>query len=246
MSHLLKKAGLDVSLPTNYRPISNLSFLSKLLERVIYKQTTDYLIEHKLFPEFQSAYRRDHSTETAVLKVFSDIIDAIEEGQLALLSLLDLSAAFDTVDRSIMREWLERSYGVGDSSLRWFESYLTGRSQSIHLGDESTVARLMTYGVPQGSVLGPLLFTLYTGDVGLIMHAHGLLHHCYADDTHLYFFCKPSDADALKDWIIKCIGDVAEWMASNRLKLNPAKSEFFMVCDSTSLASDRPQSIPAG
>ena len=128
LSPLLKKAGLDVSLPTNYRPISNLYFLSKLLERVIYKQTTDYLIEHKLFPEFQSAYRRVHSTETAVLKVFSDIIDAIEKGQLALLSLLDLSAAFDTVDHFIMRERLERSYGVGGSSLRWFESYLTGRS----------------------------------------------------------------------------------------------------------------------
>ena len=102
VSHLLKKAGLDVSLPTNYRPISNLSFLSKLLERVICKQTTDYLIEHKLL-EIQSAYRRGHSTETAVLKVFSDIIDAIKKGQLSLLSLLDLSAAFDTVDHSIMR-----------------------------------------------------------------------------------------------------------------------------------------------
>ena len=111
-----------------------------------------------------------------MLKVFSDIIDAIEKGQLDLLSLLDLSAAFDTGDQSILRERLERSCGVGGSSLRWFESYLTGRSQSIHLGDESTVARLMTYEVPQGSVLGSLLFTLYTGDVGLVMHAHGLLH----------------------------------------------------------------------
>ena len=122
-----------------------------------------------------------------MLKVFSEIIGAIEKGQLPLLSLLDLSAAFDTVDHSIMRERLERSYGVGGSSLRWFESYLTGRSQSIHLGDESTVARLMTFGGPQGSVLGPLLFNLYTGDVGIIMHVHGLLHHCYADDTQLYF-----------------------------------------------------------
>ena len=119
-----------------------------------------------------------------MLKVFSDIIDAIEKGQLALLSLLDLSAAFYTVDHSIMREGLERSYGVGGSSLRLFESYLTGRSQSIHLGDESTVTRLMTCEVPQGSVLGPLLFTLYPGDVGLIMHAHGLYCITVTPTTH--------------------------------------------------------------
>ena len=134
-----------------------------------------------------------------MLKIFSDIIDAIEKGQLALLCLLDLSAAFDTVDHSIMCARLERSYGVGGSSLHWFESYLCDRSQSIHLGDESTVARLVTYGVPQGFVLGALLFTLYiTGDVELIMQAHGLLHHCYTDDTQLYFFCKQSDVAALK------------------------------------------------
>ena len=131
MSPLLKKSGLDESVPTNYRPVSNLTFLSKLLERVVHRQTIDYLLKHKLLPEFQSAsrrhkllpefqsaYRRGHSTETAVLKVFSDIIEAMDKGDLAMLSLLDLSTALDTVDRPILSERLERSFGVNDASLR--------------------------------------------------------------------------------------------------------------------------------
>ena len=112
MSPLLRKADLDDRISTNYRSISNLFFFSKLLERVVYRQTKNYLLKHKLLPKFQSAYRRGYSTETAMLKVFSDIIDVIEKGQFILLSLLDLLAAFDTVDHSIMGEQLEGSFGI--------------------------------------------------------------------------------------------------------------------------------------
>ena len=109
VSPLLKTSVLDKSVPANYRPVSNLTFLSKLLERALHRQIIDYLLKHKLLPEFQSAYRRSYWTETAVLKVFSDTIDAIDKGHLALLSLLDLLDAFDTVDHSILSERLERS-----------------------------------------------------------------------------------------------------------------------------------------
>ena len=101
ISHLLKKAGLDEAVPS-FRPVSNLPFLSKFLERVVHRQLAGDLGSNKLLPEFQSAYRHGHSTETAVLKVFSDIVDAIDMGKLALILLLDLSAAFDTVDHKIL------------------------------------------------------------------------------------------------------------------------------------------------
>ena len=223
---LLKKAGAEESSPANFRPVSNLTFVSKVLERIANHQLTKYLSESRLLPRFQSAYRRGHSTETALLKVFSDVVNAIDSGQLALLSLLDMSAAFDTVDHDILIQRLSRSFGIKDRALSWLESYITGRTQSVHLAGEETPPRRVTSGVPQGSVLGPLLFVLYTADVEKIIQAHGLLHHCYADDTQLYFFCKPSQSAELKHRVTLCISGISEWMSSNRLKLNPSKTEF--------------------
>src|SRR6218665_2486260 len=152
------------------------------------KQSTEYLSGNRLLPRFQSAYRRGHSTETALLKVFSDVVNAIDSGQLALLSLLDMSAAFDTIDHYILMQRLSLSFGIKDRALSWLESNIKGRTQSVHLSRDETSPRLVTCGVPQGSVLGPLLFVLYTADLERIIETHGLLHHCYADDTQLYFF----------------------------------------------------------
>ena len=125
---LLKKADLDPDEAKSYRPISNLSVVSKLLERLVARQLLDYLTAEKLLPDRQSAYRAHHSTETAMLRVLSDILSAIDKGDLAVLALLDLSAAFDTVDHKTLLRRLETSYGLGGSVLRWFRSYLTGRT----------------------------------------------------------------------------------------------------------------------
>ena len=108
----------------------------------------------------------------------------------------------------------------------WFDSYLTDRSQSVHLAEDTTEPRTILCGATQGSVLGPLLFTMYTADIGLIIKAHGLLHHCYADDTQLYLYCHPAECSSLKSRVLLCIDFISNWMASNRLKLNPSKSEF--------------------
>ena len=125
---ILKKADLDSSDPKSYRPISNLSVLSKLLERLVSKQLVAYLFENDLLQDLQSAYRSNHSTETAVLKVLSDILLALDSGKLALLSLLDLSAAFDIVDHDTLLQRLQMSYGLGGNIIARFTSYLTGRS----------------------------------------------------------------------------------------------------------------------
>ena len=137
-----------------------------------------------------------------------------------------MSAAFDTVDHDILIQRLSASFGIKDRALSWLESYIKGRTQSVHFSGEETPPRLVTCGVPQGSVLGPLLFVLHTADVERIIKAHGLLHHCYADDTQLYFFCEPSQTAELKQRVLLCIQSISQWMASNRLKLNPSKSEF--------------------
>ena len=161
ISPLLKKAGLDEPAPDNFRPVSNLSFLLKLLERLVHRQLAGYLDSNKLLPEFQSAYRHGHSTETAVLKVFSDIVDAIDMGKLALITLLDLSAAFDTVNHSILEKRLSRSFGIVGTALAWITSYLSERSQSVLLAGNTTLPRTICYGVPQGSVYDHY-YLLYT------------------------------------------------------------------------------------
>ena len=116
---LLKKAGLNESSSLSYRPVSNLPFLSKVFERIVNRQLIGYFNEFHLFPDAQSAYRRCHSTETPVLKVFSDIVDAIANGKIALLSLFDLTAAFDTVDHDSLLRRLEVTYVFNGAVLHW-------------------------------------------------------------------------------------------------------------------------------
>ena len=129
---------------------------------------------------------------TAVLKVLSDILLAIDAGDLSALVLLDLSAAFDTVDHDILLQRLKTSYGLSGMVLEWFRSYLVGRHQYVRIGSLASTLMLILCGVAQGSVLGPIPFLLYTADLILLAQDHGLRPHLYADDTQVYGFCRPS------------------------------------------------------
>jgi len=146
---LLKKPGSDVDATENYRPVSNLPVLSKTLERAVSQQMESYLSAAGLLPRHQSAYRKGHSTETALVKVCSDLIGMMDSGEQALLALLDLSSAFDTVNHDILLTRLSRSFGVRGDILSWMRSYLSGRTCTVRIGGTESSSRGMLCGVPQ-------------------------------------------------------------------------------------------------
>ena len=150
---LLKKPNLDRNLLKNYRPVSNLSFLSKLIEKVAAKQLNNYIDSKGLSNVNQSAYRRLHSTESALLKIQNDIAASLDSGKAVALTLLDLSAAFDTIDHDILFNSLRDWFGVDGTVLRWIRSYLSNRKQKVKLGNSFSDVFSLPYGVPQGSVL---------------------------------------------------------------------------------------------
>jgi len=187
---LLKKSWLDASELKNYRPVSNLPFIFKLLEKVVQLRIQALFDSNGLMPVMQSVYRRFHSTETAVTKVFNDLLRAEDGGQLSAQCVLDLTAAFDTVDHELLLLRLERQFGLRGIVLDCFRSYLSGRSFCVVLNGRTSSIIYIICSVPQGSVLGPLLFIAYTADLTTIAEKHSI---CIADvgfrrllKTHLF------------------------------------------------------------
>jgi hypothetical protein len=226
---------LDKETLKNYRPVSNLSFLSKLTERAVAAQLADHMNSNNLHVPVQSAYRPLHSTEMALLKVVNDILLAIDRGNGVIVVLLDLSAAFDTIDHDLLINRLAERIGITGRALDWFRSYLTERFQSIHIQGKSSKPILLIFGVPQGSVLGPVKFTIYQGPVFEIAELHGVSSHLYADDTQLYFafdLNSPSDFETAIGKVKNCIDDIMTWMSQNKLKLNDDKTEFLVLSSS--------------
>ena len=233
---LLKKPGSDVADMGNYRPVSNLSFMSKLIERAVASQLNNYLTSNGSLPRFQSAYRKGHSTETAMLRVWSDILEAADRRHVMLLGLLDLSAAFDCVDHSILLQRLRLSVGLTDTALDWIESFLSDRTQQIAFNGQLSTTRPVLFGVPQGSVLGPLLYVLYTADLAKVVSRHGLDMHLYADDIQVYVSTTVDGATAAVDRFARCLFDIEAWLRASRLRLNPAKTQVMWLGSSQLLA----------
>ena len=237
---LLKKDDLDPEVLKNYRPVSNLSFLSKVLERVVAARLTTYMTINQLHEPMQSAYRACHSTETALVRVQNDILRTLDQGGAAILVLLDLSAAFDTIDHSILLSRMESVLGVRGSALQWFKLYLLGRKQRIKINDDFSENQEILWSVPQGSVLGALLFLIYIIPLAQLIRSYGLNNHGYADDTQLCLsFKKTSDNAIVKSEILnleKCLCDISVWMSQNKLKLNNDKTEIILFGSKKHLA----------
>ena len=220
---LLKKPELDHNILKNYRPVSNLSFLSKILEKIVASQLHDHLAKHELYTKCQSAYRAYHSTETALLRLNNDIMLALNNKKDVVLIMLDLSAAFDTIDHDVLLKRLEYRFGVTGVALAWFRSYLSNRSQNVKVNHTKSSTSILKYGVPQGSVLGPILFTLYTAPLEDVIRKHDLDYTMYADDSGIYTICnRPADILPTAE---QCVDDIRSWMKTNMLVLNDDKTE---------------------
>ena len=195
---LIKKASLPVEDLKNYHPVSGLSFISKLMEHVVAKQLIDHIHPHGLDNSYQTAYKPGHSTETALLSIKNDIHLSLSRDEATALVLLDLSAAFDMIDHSTLLGCLLDWFGVSGSALKWFSSYLTERYQSVKIGSTLSNLQKLLLGVPQGSVLSPLLFSLYTSPLSTLIGRHkGVNFHFYANNTQLYTHLSHMNASAL-------------------------------------------------
>lgn len=222
----IKKQTLDQEEFTSYRPITNIAFLSKTLERVVAAQTINYLTDNDLMAKLQSAYRCFHSTETALLRVCNDILLALDSRQEVVLVLLDLSSAFDTIDHDVLLDRLRSRYGIKGTALNWFRSYLANRTQSVRIGDSCSSDRMLKYGVPQGSVLGPLLFSLFFAPIEDVILAHGLRCMVYADDSQLYITINARcDRPVMLSKLQLCILDIFTWCTNNGLACSLDKTD---------------------
>lgn len=225
---LLKKKGADPDSMGNYRPVSCLPFVAKLTEKAVSFQLMNYLEAHGMLDPRQSAYRRHHSCETAVLTVLNDSLLAMDNKEVTLLVLLDLSSAFDSVDHSILSNRL-RSCGIQGHVHHWIMNYLAKRTQCVSVKDCSSQAAPLTCGVPQGSVLGPLLFLIYLTGLRDAIAPSAIHYMLYADDLQLYISSSVAMLPVSIAMMQDCVVRLKQWFAASLLTLNDAKTECILL-----------------
>lgn len=215
---------------TNLRPISNLSYFGKTIERIVASRLNNHFTRHNLLSKHQSAYRKFHSTETALVHVTDSILSDLDRGLVVILVLLDLSAAFDCINHDLLMNTLNEWFGIDKSALLWIKSYLCERSFYVQSSDERSRVFNLNCGVPQGSVLGPILFIAYTTPLSHIIYP--VSHHLYADDTQIWASYDPNSSESKDDAIHKlnsALSKIHQWMSSNYLKLNPTKTKVIQL-----------------
>ena len=242
---LIKKKGIECILK-NYRPVSNLSFISKLTERACLEQFMSYIEENSLLPPYQSAYRKGYSTETVLVKLANDTLWNMEKQLVTPLVCVDLSAAFDTVNHDVLLQILRNKFGVADTALSWFERYLRPRSAKVYIGQDSSDAANLSFSVPQGSICGPILYTVYASTISNYIEDYQVSILGYADDHSIYDSFNPNcsmSENAIMSNTESCLVSINEWMNLNRLKMNNEKTEFMLLGSRAQLGKCQTNSI---
>ena len=213
----------------NYRPISVLSAVSKIFERIIYDQLQAYLNENGLIYDKQSGFRPVHSTTSALLDATTEWLSNMDKGQLNSVVFIDLAKEFDTVDHEILLSKLQ-IYGVDSMSLNWFRSYLFDRKKS-NVNGLGSIERSLLCGVPQGSILGPLLFLVYINDhPSCLQHSTARM---YADDTNIATTGKSTKEIA--SGANADLENIHIWLKANKLTLNVTKTEYMFIASDSNL-----------
>ena len=213
---ILIKRCLDHNDFNNYWLVSNLCFISKIQEKLDLSKVSSSFNSHNTC---QSAYRPGHSTETALLIVVNDLFLSLSKGNISVLALLDVSSALDTIDHPILVHRLHTDFGFTDAAIQPFSSYLTDRTHYVSLSNHCSVFAPVHSGVPQVSVLGTILFTIYIKPLSAIIDSHSIIHHSFADDVQLQMSAPPDRISELLHSMQSCIGDVKAWATANMLNL---------------------------
>ena len=222
----LIKGSKDTENLASYRPVFHTSFLSKFIEKCVLLQLLEHMESFNAIPKMQSAYKKFHSVETAITKIYNDLIIKKSTGKCSMLILLDLSAAFDCIDQEILLDDL-RNLGIGGEVLSLLESYLRGRFFKVEIGDSSSQSVEMTTGICQGTILAPTLFSIYTIELYYILTNMGIKCHFYADDTQ-FLIDVENECQAQQDFST-VFKKIVDWMASRKLKLNSDKTECILI-----------------
>ena len=235
---LLEKPGIEL-IASNYRPVSNLSFLSKVVEKIVLTRFNKHCDKFQLMPGYQLVYRKNFSCETAIIKITNDILWSMESKKITSLTCIDLSAAFDTVDHGILLNVLQNKFGISGNALSWFKSYLQPRFCKVNIHNANSEDKELHFSVPQGSCAGPVLYSVYASTLQEVvpLDLHG-----YADDHGLKtnFMPVPEyEAKEIAD-TEQCLTDIKTWMDHNQLHMNNAKTEFILFAQDTNYGSVQP------
>lgn len=227
----IHKAG-PKSDPSNFRPISLLSAFSKILERIVSRRLVSFLESKNLLYCRQYGFRKGMNTEKAAGDLVQDIASLLDRGKACVGVFLDLAKAFDTVPVPILLRKLEAYFGIRGTVLCWFQSYLTNRRQRVKIGNQYSSPLLIDIGIPQGSILGPILFLLYINDISALVLRNAKIY-CYADDTAIVFY---SDSwDDVHKRVEQGMSMTADWLSNNLLTLNSDKTKY--ICFQKTKAS---------